>query len=296
MTVPRDQELASSSSSTRSRSSSDDGSLNFRSFTACVSRPESAIGLRDSLQRWPDAVTVYVNDNVRGVRDARVIILGCKPRAYRVILGAPGMRDALKGKLLVSILGGVSVNEVEDALYAPHPLHSPDPHEGGRCTIIRAIPNIAALVGQSTTIIPQSQSQDPSQTTGDAVRLVTAIFKCVGHVATVSTDLVDVATSIGASSLAFFATLLEAVAAGATPAGMPLSQAIEIAAYAMLGTAELVLSGEQPSTIRLKVATPGGSTMTGLQVLQDRRVPTSITDAVEATVAAVGRLSARHEE
>src|ERR1700712_1813864 len=72
-------------------------------FIACVRRPESAKRIKASLAQHHTPLQVYINDNVKAVQEADVVLLGCKPQMFKEVLGAAGMKEALAGKLLISI-------------------------------------------------------------------------------------------------------------------------------------------------------------------------------------------------
>ena len=93
-------------------------------FIACVRRPESAKKIKDALKKvdpwvFEDKKTLRIvqNDNVNACREAEVVLLGCKPYMVNEILQTEGMREALHGKLLISICAGVPVSQMETALY-----------------------------------------------------------------------------------------------------------------------------------------------------------------------------------
>jgi pyrroline-5-carboxylate reductase len=62
-----------------------------------------------------------------------VVILGCKPQMYQEILGEEGMAAALEGKLLVSILAGVKIEQLKAVV-------------PGSTRVVRAMPNTASKV------------------------------------------------------------------------------------------------------------------------------------------------------
>lgn len=197
------------------------------------------------------------------------------------ILSEEGMRDALKGKLLISILAGVPVSQIEGILYGDVPSRSPEAE--GRCRVVRVMPNTASLIRESMTVIATSSPPLPPHL--DA--LVTWMFTRIGRVVHLPPSAMDASTALCGSGPAFFALILEAIADGAVAMGLPRAEAQLMAAQTMRGTAGLVLNGEHPALVREKVSTPGGCTIGGLLVLEEGRVRGTVARSVrEATVVA----------
>ncbi len=209
------------------------------------------------------------------------MLLACKPQMVRDLLGVEGMREALKAKLLISILAGVPVSQIEEVLYGS--VGDKDPEEEGRCRIVRVMPNTASLVRESMTVIATSTPPLPPHSNA----LVTWMFSRIGRVVHLPPSLMDASTALCGSGPAFMALVLEAIADGAVAMGLPRAEAQLMAAQTMRGTAGLVLNGEHPALVREKVSTPGGCTIGGLLVLEEGRVRGTVARAVrEATVVA----------
>lgn len=218
------------------------------------------------------------NDNIKGVKEADVIILGCKPQMVKDILEVDGMREALRGKLLISILAGVPVEQIHEILYGDVKMSIDD-----RCRIVRVMPNTASLVRESMTVIATTTPPLPPELNS----LVTWIFSRIGKVVHLPPSLMDASTALCGSGPAFMALVLEAIADGAVAMGLPRAEAQLMAAQTMRGTAALVQNGEHPALVREKVSTPGGCTIGGLLVLEEGRVRGTVARAVrEATVVA----------
>ena len=100
-------------------------------FIACVKREESARNLRRIFSNAP--VQVYCRENVKGAKAANLILLGAKPNMIKVILTEPGMKEALEGKLVVSIATGVTIAQMRE--WCPESTH-----------IVRAMPNVPCKV------------------------------------------------------------------------------------------------------------------------------------------------------
>ena len=280
-------------------------------FIACVRRPESAKRINNSVAEFPSApVTVLQNENVKGVSAADVIILGCKPYMVSDILSEPGMREALKGKLLISICAGVPVGQIEETLYGqteedrllsansnttstsivPSPYTNANVKELqqqsqtiDRCKVVRVMPNTAAVVRESMTVIASRTPPLPPQ----LATLTTWIFTRIGRVVHLPPAMMDVSTALCGSGPAFLALMLESLADGAVAMGLPRAEAQLMAAQTMRGTAGIVLGGEHPALVREKVSTPGGCTIGGLLVLEEGTVRGTVARCIrEATVVA----------
>lgn len=102
-------------------------------FTACVRREVSGNRITETLSNSGHSVQVFVGDNITGVKEADVVLLGCKPFMCRDVLTAEGMREALEGKLLISICAGVKISDLKQ-------------YAGPNTRVVRVMPNTASKV------------------------------------------------------------------------------------------------------------------------------------------------------
>ena len=250
-----------------------------------MTRAASANRIKSELSHLISSLLVLQNENLRGIEQADVVLLACKPYNLAAVLHEKGIREALHGKLLISILAGVPVSQIEEALYGPDSSKtlSTDPAEDGRCRIVRVMPNTAALIRESMTVIATSNPPLPLSLHS----LVIWMFSRIGRVVTLPPGQMDACTALCGSGPATFALVLEAIADGAVAMGLPRAEAQLMAAQTMKGAAGLVLSGEHPAMVREKVSTPGGCTIGGLLVLEEGSLRGTVARSVrEATVVA----------
>lgn len=245
-------------------------------FIATVKRPESEDRVKSALGN-PSNLTVVRGDNIGAAKAADIVILACKPWMVGTVLGEPGMAEALGGKMLVSVLAGVTGEHIRGVLYGDGPVP-----EGG-CTVVRAMFNTAAVIRQSLTVIEISDPPLPAP----SASLITWIFKQIGEVVFLPSSTMDASTALCGSGPAFFLLMVEAAADGGVAMGLPRAEAQKMAAQSMMGAAGMVLSGQHPAVLKDKVCTPGGCTIGGLTVLEEGGVRGSVSRAVrEATVVA----------
>lgn len=246
-------------------------------FIACVRTQASVDRLEEELSNFSIPVTIsHDGENADVIQAADIVLLGCQPQDLSTCLGEPAIIDALQGKLLISILAGVTITQIEDLLHPPSNL------DRGSTTVVRAMPNTASFVRASATVITT-----PQGTPASVLRVVDWLFASIGTVTHIPASNFDTCTALCASSPAFFALFLEALVDGAVALGLKRHDAHIMGAGAMKGAAELVLSGEHPAVVREKVATPGGSTMKGLLRLEEGKLRAVVAGAfIECKMAA----------
>ena len=253
-------------------------------FIACVHTQTSSDRLRQKFKK-SGKVQVLVNENVRGVKEGAIIVLGVEPNVYEDVLGEEGMRDALTGKILISLVGGVSISKLKTAIYGDNALAVLDKEK--KCQIIRVTPSTASAVRDSVSLIIQEGDDEYPPST---LNPTYSLFLRIGTVKIWRDSLAAIGGTLCASSPAFFALVLEGAVDAAAGLGIERAEALQLAAAAMRGAAVLVTSGEEPSEVRRKIATPGGSTERGLKLLEERDAKNAMEEAIKATAGKTGEL------
>ena len=266
-----------------------------RRFIACVRTPTSAERLRKELAKLQHSppVTILQGENARAVQAADIILLGCQPQDLIACIGEAGVKKGLQGKLLISILAGVTIPQIQEILdqiswsKPPAQMNGSTTHTvtAHRTSIVRAMPNTASLVRSSTTVITCCSNTTPSDK-----RLVEWLFTAIGTVMKITAAQFDACTALCGSTPAFFALFVESLLSGAVALGLKRSEALVMAAQTMKGTAMLMLAGEKPEDIKEKVATPGGSTIQGLLELERKGLRGAVADALIRCTAAASIL------
>jgi len=247
-------------------------------YIACVSREESATKLRNifgSLGFLGSGIAVVAGENVGSAQQADVILLCCKPQLAHIILSAPGMKEALDGKLLISILAGVTIQQLKDWV-------SPT------TTVIRAMPNTPCKIREGMTVV----STIPPSVNAETHRvLILKIFSSIGRCRFLDEKHFDACTALSGSGPAFACIFMEAMADGGVMMGLPRAEALELAAQTLQGAARMVLQGgTHPAQLKDAVTTPGGCTIAGLLAMEDGRVRSTIARAIQVATEHASQL------
>ena len=205
-----------------------------------------------------------VDDNRTVVAGARIIILAVKPQQMIGVL--PGLRGRVnKDHLIISIAAGTWLSALRQEL-----------GEGPR--LVRVMPNTPALVGQGAS----GYCLGPGTTEHDAA-LVERLLGSVGQAFRVEERLMDAVTGLSGSGPAFVFLMIEALSDGGVRMGLPRDVATALAAQTVRGAAETVLAtGEHPAALKDRVASPGGTTIAGLEALESGGVRAGLIAAVVA--------------
>ena len=147
---------------------------------------------------------------------------------------------------------------------------------GTELPIIRIMPNTPTAIGKG--VIPYCRN---GLVTDDILSDWLADMGFCGLLDALEERLMDAASALSGSGPAFMYLLIEALADGAVACGIPRAKAIEYAAMTMAGSAEMVLATHQhPGALKDAVCSPGGSTIVGVQTLENHGFRGAAMDCV----------------
>jgi pyrroline-5-carboxylate reductase len=204
-----------------------------------------------------------VTDNVQVIEESDITWLAVKPQVIHGVMPELS-KSALKEKLFVSIVTGVTVAQLSAAL--------------GTNNVIRVMPNTPCLIGEGASGYCPGESVSDEQ-----AGLIQQLLEAVGIAYRLNEMQLDVVTGLSGSGPAYIYTVIEALSDGGVRMGLPRDIATALAAQTVHGAAEMVKqTGEHPAQLKDRVTSPGGTTIAGLQVLEQRAVRGAFIDAVEA--------------
>lgn len=192
-----------------------------------------------------------------------VVILCIKPQDLHGV--SEGLGGRLKAScLLISILAGKKTESVAEELRFAGP-------------VVRAMPNIAAVIAQAATAMVAN-----SVCTAEQKEIAEMIFKGVGEAFWTKESLMDAVTGLSGSGPAYVYMVIEALADGGLKMGMPRDLALKLATQTVLGAAAMVKeTGLHPAILKDQVTTPAGTTISALHELEERGLRSMFVSAVE---------------
>jgi pyrroline-5-carboxylate reductase len=230
--------------------------------------PASRFTVVDPFLEKPPAGVRLVKDLPEGSFDA--VLLGVKPQMLGEV--APELAKLAGSDVLVlSILAGVELDSLERHF----------PHAGG---LVRIMPNLSAAIGKSPIALA-------GRGLGDAQRrAVTSLMEPLGTPEWFDESQFDLVTALAGSGPAFVYRFIDALASGAEALGMDRDKAQRLALATVEGAALLAAGSEhEPGELARRVASPGGTTQAGLDILD---ADAALTRLVETTLKAASERSA----
>lgn len=167
-------------------------------------------------------------------------------------------------QILISTVTGTSIEEINQVI------------SGNK--VIRVMPNTGAAKKLSMTCIAANEDVK------EELAVVEKMFDTIGETLIIEERLMQAATVLGASGIAFFLRFLRAMIQGGIQMGFHPHEAQVIAVQTAIGAATLVAeNGTHPEREIDKVTTPRGCTIEGLNEMEHQGLSSSVIKGVMAS-------------
>jgi len=251
-------------------SNSDDG-LDL-SYTACVRSEGSLDRLHKALGKHANNVSCQIENFSKAASSADIVVLGVPPGELDSFAKTPGLADAVRGKLIVSLLAGVTCAQVATAFA----------NQTGNVTqkefqenVARVIPTIAAQVKDSVSLVTESKSLRQEQQ-----QLCTKLFERIGTTQYIPEDLMNEATATGAVCHAIAICAVDAAVDASVAKGLPRAAALSLAANSLRSAAGLLGGEMTPEELKAAMSVPCGITINSMLKLDRANVRFAVADTV----------------
>ncbi|MCR4346144.1 MAG: pyrroline-5-carboxylate reductase [Sulfuricaulis sp.] len=207
-------------------------------------------------------------DNEVVVTRAAILVLSVKPQLLAGVAKALAHVVQKTKPLVISIAAGVRLEDIDRWL-------------GGGLPIVRAMPNTAALIGSGASGLYANERVNESMR-----NQAESILRAVGVTVWLNNeDLMDVVTALSGSGPAYFFLVMEALEQAAIESGLAPKQARLLTLETAFGAAKMALEGhEEPSQLRRRVTSPGGTTEQAVKILEQGDIRQLFKKAVQAAV------------
>ncbi len=199
------------------------------------------------------------------IKKSDMVILAVKPKDFPALLSANAEFFKKKNPFIVSVAAGTDLAYIKALL-------------GFEARLARIMPNINARVQGSATALccADGVTQQERQALLDFCASFGGVFE-------IGEEMFPVFGVIGGCSPAFNYMYIDQLARAAVKLGMNKAVALEVAAQAVKGSAQMVLSSDShPYDLIDKVCSPGGTTIEGVAALQENGFENAVNAAVTA--------------
>jgi len=200
-----------------------------------------------------------------GFAKADIVFLCIKPQIFAKAHPVISKEIEASGKdpTIVSIMAGVTLATLRSALKVKN--------------IVRTMPNIAVSVKKGMVAIVKEGIEE------DVLQTVEFLFSTCANTVRVHENQIDAVTGLSGSGPAFVFQFAEALAMGGVKAGLSREVAMKLAISTIDGSIEMLKGTKlSPGELTANVCSPAGTTIAGVQELENRAFRGAVMAAIEA--------------
>lgn len=208
------------------------------------------------------------------IKHVEIIVLAFKP--HDLGNAAAEFKESLKHtQLLISILAGTPLVTLK--------------HYFKDVQLLRMMPNLALKYGQGVMGLT-----DDGNLSHEKKQMIESLFSPLGMLYWLSEDKLDALTALTASGPAFVFVMVEAMVDAAIAMGFPAAQAQQMVLQMITGSVTLLTETKKhPGELKWQVSSPAGTTIEGLNRLEQDGVRSGIIQAFLAAYNRAKQLSKR---
>ncbi len=217
-----------------------------------------------NLKEIEESLGVSVSQNIKkSIENSKWVILCVQPKQLNAVLQEV-KEIVATDQVLISTVTGTSISEINQVI--------------PKSKVVRVMPNTGASKKMSMTCIAANEDVK------EELEIVKTMFDTIGETLVIEERLMQAATVLGASGIAFFLRFLRAMIQGGIQMGFHPHEAQIIAVQTAMGAATLVAeNGTHPEREIDKVTTPQGCTIEGLNEMEHQGLSSSVIKGVMAS-------------
>lgn len=233
----------------------------------------------NKLRKLQQEIGVQITTQLQEVASAETLLLAVKPdNVPRVLDGLQSLK-LVSGLLLISIVAGISIDGMARRLPAD-------------TAIIRVMTNTPCLVNAGMSVLAPNAHVQPEQ-----LELAQAIFSAVGESLILPEKYLDAVTGLSGSGPGFVFLIVDALIEAGVLQGLPRAISRQLVLQTLLGSARLIQETDRhPAQLRDMVTSPGGTTIAGIQVMEEYKIRATLLKTVETATRRSRELGERNKE
>lgn len=233
----------------------------------------------NKLRKLQQEIGIKTSSQLADVAQAQTVLLAVKPDNVPKVLSSLQHESLSANLLLISIVAGVSIEGM--AAYLPE--HS---------AIIRVMTNTPCLVNAGMSVLAPNGHVSESQQA-----LALSIFSAVGESLILPEKYLDAVTGLSGSGPGFVFLIVDALIEAGVLQGLPRAISRQLVVQTLIGSAKLIQETDRhPAQLRDMVTSPGGTTIAGIQVMEEYKIRATLLKTVETATQRSKALGERNKE
>jgi pyrroline-5-carboxylate reductase len=203
-------------------------------------------------------------DNRVATKFANIILLAVKPSDIQKVIEEMKETGFKEDSLIISIAAGVSIAKIVKAV-------------GANIPVIRVMTNTPCQVGNGMSVLSGNKEVETKH-----MNITQKIFNSVGESLILPEKYLDAVTGLSGSGPAFIFLIAETLIDAGVLQGLPRDVSRKLVIETLLGSSLLLKTSEKhPAPLKDMVTSPGGTTIAGLQVMEEYKVRAALLKVVE---------------
>jgi len=200
------------------------------------------------------------------ITEVGTVVLAVKPQHIQAVCVSLAESLSNTKVLLLSIAAGIRIAAIRKWIASD-------------IAIVRAMPNTPALVNCGASAwFANELSTDAQRQAAQSILAATGMEICLD-----SESQLDIVTALSGSGPAYFFRIMESLTKSAIALGLPAETARLLTLQTALGASKMAMQGDSSvEELRRRVTSPGGTTESGLQILEQNDIDLLMKQVLQA--------------
>lgn len=221
---------------------------------------------QECLSRFASQGLCICSDAAKLVESCKYVVLSVKPQVAEGVL--EGISKSVNDEtVIISIAAGITAKLIRKKI-------------GFNCRLVLVMPNTPLLIGAGSVAVAMLEP-----ITDEEFEFASAIFKQSGSVEIIPEDKLNEVIPINGSSPALIYRLAQIICEYGKGYGFDEETSNRLFCNALIGSAKMMLeTGKTHDELIKAVCSPGGTTLKGLEALEENNFAAAVTGYMDACV------------